>query len=264
MTEDETRRRPVPPSEAPARSSPEKVLGLIDLFTEDAPRWTIDAMASRLQLARTTAYRYAKTLVDAGFLASISQGVFVLGPRFIELDRQIRLGDPLLRVAPPIMQANRDKVGGIQLICSYYGERVICVCDDVVDRGIFSSFERGRPFPLFRGGPSRVILAHLSNRQLQTLMLQHAQEIAQAGLGNNWKEFSRRLRDIRQLGYYAARGEIHPENFGVSAPIFHATGVAGSITVARALHRMKDGDIPLLIELAVDAAAKINAGIRAS
>lgn len=264
MIENKTRQQAARPNMVTARSSPEKVLGIIDLFTEDAPRWTVEAMAARLEMARTTAYRYAKMLVDAGFLAAISQGVFVLGPRFIELDRQIRIADPLLRVAPPIMQSIRDEVNGIQLLCSYYGQRVICVYDDVVDRGIFSSFERGRPFPLFRGGPSRVILAHLQNRQLQALMLQHAHEIAQAGLGNNWKEFSRKLRDIRQLGYYAAPGEIHPGNFGVSAPIFHATGVAGCITLARALHHLKEGDIPLLIELALKAAAQINAGIRAS
>lgn len=120
MTEDESRRRRVASRHAAARSSTEKVVGLIDLFTEDAPRWTIDSMAARLRLARTTAYRYAKTLVDARFLASISQGLFVLARALHRAGPADRpWGDPLLRIAPPIMRAIRDDVSGIQLLCSY-------------------------------------------------------------------------------------------------------------------------------------------------
>jgi DNA-binding IclR family transcriptional regulator len=248
--------------DASARSSSKKVLGVIDLFTEEASEWTIDAIAVRLKLARTTAYRYARTLSDAGFLASMNAGTFVLGPRIIQLDRQIRLADPLLRVGPPVMASIRKRVSGIQLLCSHYGDQVICIHDDRGDAGITSSYDRGRPFPLFRGGPSRVILAHLPNRQLRSLMLNHAPDIARAGLGANWKEFSRAMRQLREAGYYATRGEIHPENFGVAAPILTAGGVAGCISLARSLERLKDGDIPMLIELALEAAGRISEEIR--
>lgn len=66
------------------------------------------------------------------------------------------------------------------------------------------------------------------------------------------------------LAESAAADTDAADNFGVSPTIFHATGAAGCITLARALHRLKDGDIPLLIELALEAATKVNAGIKAS
>ena len=251
-------------SDQPARmSSSEKVLGVISVFSEARPEWTVDEIAAALGLARTTAYRYARTLTETGFLAPSHSGSYILGARIIELDRQIRLGDPLMRAGPAIMATVRERIAGFQMLCSYYGERVICIYDDVVDRDINSSYERGRPFPLFRGGPSRVILAHLPTARLRHLMLHHPQEIATAGLGRTWPEFSKELRRIRQAGYFAAQGEIHPHNFGISAPILHSRGVAGCLCVARPMAKLKKKDIDPLIELTVLTAGRISARIQA-
>jgi DNA-binding IclR family transcriptional regulator len=235
----------------------------MDLFTEAEPSWTIEGISQRLDLARTTAYRYARTLTDAGLLASLNSGVYVLGPRIIQLDRQIRLSDPMLRTGPPLMEAIRKQAAGIQVLCSYYGDHVLCIHDVRVDKDILSGFDRGRPFPLFRGAPSRVILAHLPQRQLKDLMLHHAADIAAAGFGSNWQEFNQKLKSIRQAGYYAAPGDIHPDAYGIAAPIMHTKGVAGSLTIGRRLVNLKEREIPQLIELAVATAAKISMAIQA-
>ncbi len=245
------------------RSSSERVLGVIDLFTEADASWTIEGISKRLGLARTTAYRYAKILTDAGFLASLNAGVYVLGPRIVQLDRQIRLNDPLLKVAPPLMEAISKRAGGIQVLCSYYGDHVLCIHDLRVDKELLSGFDRGRPFPLFRGAPSRAILAYLPQRQLKDLMLNHGMDIASAGLGNNWPEFNQNLKAIRQAGYYAAPGELHPGSYGIGAPIMHTKGIAGSLTLGRRQVDLKERDIPGLIELTVETAAKISEAIQA-
>lgn len=250
------------PSEA-TQSSSERVLRVMDLFTETAPSWTVEGMAKALGLARTTAYRYAKTLTDTGFLASLNAGVYVLGPRIIQLDRQIRLSDPLLQAAPPLMDAIRKQAAGIQLLCSYYGDHVLCIHDVRVDKEVPSGYDRGRPFPLFRGGPSRIILACLPQRQLKDLMLHHAADIARAGLGQDWQEFHRKMKAIQQAGYFAAKGEINPDTYGISAPILHTKGIAGSLTIGRRLANLKEREIPSLIELTVQTAAKISKAIQA-
>lgn len=242
-------------------SSSARVLSVINLFTEDAPQWSMDEIASSLGLARTTAYRYTRTLVEAGFLASLNAGIYVLGPRLIELDRQMRLADPMLRAAVPIMVGARAQAAGMQQLCSYYGDRVMCIHHESTKQGIDSPVERGRPYPLFMGA-SRAILANLPNRQLQRFMLNHAAEIARAGLGHNWQQFSKTMRQIRQAGYYAAPGEIDPEYYGVSAPILHSKGIAGCLRIARPIAQLKERDLPALIELTMDTAAKIGAAIQ--
>jgi len=243
-------------------SSSSRVLSILDLFTVEAAEWSIEEIASALRLTRTTAYRYTKTLIDAGLLASINTGTYVLGPRLIELDRQIRLADPMLRAALPIMAAIRREVDGMQQLCSYYGDRVMCVHHDATEPGIDATVDRGRPFPLFVGA-SRVILANLPTRQLQRFMLNHAAEIARVGLGENWQQFSKAMRRIRQAGYYAAVGELDSDNFGVSAPIMHSKGITGCLRIARPLTRYDESDLPGMVRLATSAAARISAAIQA-
>jgi DNA-binding IclR family transcriptional regulator len=84
-----------------------------------------------------------------------------------------------------------------------------------------------------------------------------------AGLGQNWQEFNQKLKLIRQAGYYAAPGDIHPDSYGIGAPIMHTKGVAGSLTIGRRLINLKEREIPYLIELAVDTAAQISTTIQA-
>lgn len=248
----------------PSRSSSERVLGVMDLFTERTPSWTVDDMAKELGLARTTAYRYAKTLTAAGFLTTLNAGLYILGPRIIELDRQIRLNDPLLQAAPPLMNAIRKRAGGIQLLCVYYGDHVLCIHDVREDKDVPSGYDRGRPFPLFRGGPSRVILSHLPQRQQKDLMLHHGAEIARAGLGEDWNSFNRNLKAIRRQGYFAAQGELNVNTYGISAPIMHSKGLAGSFTIGRRLEDLAEKEIPRLIALTMDTAGQISQAIQST
>lgn len=58
--------------------------------------------------------------------------------------------------------------------------------EDRTDDRIKTTFDRGRPFTLFQGSHSRVILAHLSMDQQQRLFLQHADDVTRVGLVLDW------------------------------------------------------------------------------
>jgi DNA-binding IclR family transcriptional regulator len=244
-------------------SSITRVLGILDLFTPDEPVWTVEMLVERLLLGRATIYRYIRALCDAGFLVPVSGGGYVLGPRFIEFDRSIRLADPLLHIVPPVMAELRALVNGAQLLCAFYGLRVLTVLQDKTDPGITMSMERGRPFPLFQGSPSRVILAHLPTYQLRNLALNHQAEITAAGLGENWSAFRDAMRAIRRMGYVVA-SDIDKDLVGISAPIFHAPG---AVTASLCLVRSRTGVTPeqesLLGEAAVKACRRISAELQA-
>jgi DNA-binding IclR family transcriptional regulator len=241
-----------------------RVLGILDLFTPDAPVWTADMLLAQTQLARATIYRYLRALCDAGFLVPVSGAGYVLGPRFIEFDRSIRMADPLLRIVPRFMEELRPVVNGAQLLCAFYGLRVLTVLQDKTDPAITMSMERGRPFPLFTGSPSRVILAHLPTYQLRNLALNHRAEIAAAGLGENWLAFRDGMRSIRKAGYLAA-SDIDKALVGISAPIFHAPGaVTASLCLVRRRENLTVEDETFLGRLAVDACQRISAELQAA
>jgi DNA-binding IclR family transcriptional regulator len=247
----------------PGDTSITRVLGILDLFTPDTPVWTVDMLVDRLLLGRATVYRYIRALCDAGFLVPVSGAGYVLGPRFIEFDRSIRLADPLLHIVPPVMAELRDVVNGGQLLCAFYGLRVLTVLQDKTDPAITMSMERGRPFPLFQGSPSRVILAHLPTYQLRNLALNHQKEIAAAGLGENWTEFRDGLRAIRRTGYLVA-SDIDKALVGISAPIFHAPGaVAACLCLVRRKEHVTQDDATFLGRLAVTACQRISEELQA-
>ncbi|MFO1023654.1 MAG: IclR family transcriptional regulator C-terminal domain-containing protein [Acetobacteraceae bacterium] len=240
-----------------------RVLGILDLFTPEAPVWTVDALVERLQLGRATIYRYLRALCDAGFLVPVAGAGYVLGPRFIEFDRSIRMADPLQHIVPPFMAELRPVVNGAQLLCAFYGLRVLTVLQDNTDPAITMSMERGRPFPLFRGSPSRVILAHLPTYQLRNLVLNHQAEITAAGLGRNWAEFRDGMRAVRKNGYLAA-SDIDKALVGISAPIFHAPGsVAASLCLVRRRENVTPDDEIFLGRLAIEACRRISEELQA-
>jgi DNA-binding IclR family transcriptional regulator len=182
----------------------------------------------------------------------------MLGPRFIEFDRTIRLTDPLLQIAPPIIKEIRDSVGGAIAVCGFYGDRVLAVLQDVLDMEIPLQMERGRSFSLFFGSPSRIIVAYLPPYRLRNLLLHYPREIAAAGLGETWPEFKKKLKDIRRAGY-SISSQLNPHVVGIAAPIFRAPSeVTASICLVRSKRKIKEDDISFLTELAVNVADRIS------
>ncbi|AIP32357.1 bacterial transcriptional regulator family protein [Paraburkholderia xenovorans LB400] len=245
-------------------SSTDRILGLLDLFTIETPTWTVDALIETTGLARATMYRYVRSLTDSGFLVPIGKGAYALGPKFIEIDRQLRLADPLLQIGQPIMTRIEERVAGAQLLCRYYGLRVLTIYKASTDERLekLMSMERGRPFPLFLGAPSRVILANLPSHQLQRLYLYHAQEIAAAGLGDSWVAFRDRMRDVRKAGY-AKASDIDKALVGISAPIFAAPGVVtASLCLVRLGSEVSAEDERLMADLVIETAAELSSKLQ--
>jgi DNA-binding IclR family transcriptional regulator len=243
-----------------AESSTNRALSILDLYTVERPAWSVDELQKQMGFARATIYRYVRELTVSGFLVGIAGGKYVLGPRFIEFDRQIRKSDPVIRFAVPEMEKIADIVNGNQLLCTFYGHCVMTVYQAHKDAEIlkYTSMERGRPFSLFRGAPSKVILANLSNYQLKNVYLRHQNVIRDEDLGESWREFLANIQAIRKQGYWIG-SELDSELVGAAAPIFCDPGtVVGAICLVRLRSKASEKDIKMLAELAVGTAEVIS------
>jgi len=214
-------------------SSLARMLGVVDLFSENASVWTVDSIAAELGYTRATAYRYVGELCDAGLLTRVGRGAYALGPRIIELDRQIRRCDPLLTVGEDVMHGLlRPNRGQVVLLCSLFRDKVLCIHQAGHDRELALSYARGRPMPLFRGATSKAILAYLPERRLTKLFLDHQPEIRRAGLGATRQEFFASLKPIRREGYSITHADVDPGVVGVGVPVFGVErSVIGSLSV---------------------------------
>jgi DNA-binding IclR family transcriptional regulator len=243
------------------KSSGDRLLSVLGLFTVEQPQWTVDDAAKQLRVSGPTAYRYFKRLTGAGLISPVSGASYTLGPAIIQMDRQIQVSDPMLRAARGVMHAliPRAGDGSALLLCRLFHDRVMCV-HQVLGRGPEEQviYERGRLMPLFRGATSKIILAHLPARTLKSMFEQNAAEIAQVGFGESSDEFRSSLAAIRRAGVVVTRGEIDPGRVGVGAPLFDRDrNILGSLSFALMAGRSDNALIGRLTPLLIAGAREI-------
>ena len=215
-------------------SSLERMIGVLDLFDGGAHCWTVEQMHEHFGYTRSTLYRYLKILSDAELLTSLPEAGYVLGPRIVEMDYEIRRHDPLIVASAPVMTELVSEIPGIALLCRRYRDKVLCV-HQVANPSVAiqSTYERGRPLPLFSGAASRIILAYLPPHHLQRLYEKNAREFAAGKLGTTLLDVRATLKDMRQRGWHSTAGQVTPGITGVAAPIFDgAKNILGSLSLS--------------------------------
>ena len=243
-------------------SSLEKMLGLLDVFTTAAPAWSTEDLIRFSGTSRSTCYRYIKALQQAGLLTPVAGGAWMLGPRIIELDRTMRLCDPVTSAGGPPLRVLAEETGHSGLLCLLFSGAVMCV-DDVPAKGAPEGiFSRGQRRPLFAGAASKAILAHLPPHRLRALFARHRTTIAAAGLGADWEAFRDALRAIRDAGHAMTVGEFQPGVLGIAAPLFSPDGdVLGSLGIAVQAARVPPRQRAALAAHVMDAAREACARI---
>ena len=210
-----------------------RMLSILDLFTLEDSLWATNDILDALSLSRSTGYRYIRSMTSAGLLSAVGNGYYVLGPRIIELDLQIRETDPLLRAAEGVLEELSAATGQSALLCTLFQNSILCVKDYRVPTCPKGMLGRGQRRPLFRGALSKVILAYLSPHRLRTIFKRRHSEIIDAGLGEEWVDFRNNMSKIRSEAFVISSGEFSQGVSGCGAAVFNGEGeVIGSVGVA--------------------------------
>lgn len=257
---------PGPP--APGPGSLVRMLEVLDQFAPGQPVIRVDDIQARLGYTKSTAYRYVKALCDAGLLAQASQGRYALGPRIVELERLMRITDPLLQAGEAVLPELVVEVpNSMVLLCSLYRDKVLCIHregPETIEAGgrrISILRARGLPLPLFQGAASLAILASLPTPRIRALFVRRPAEIAAAGLGADWPAVRQRLACIRRDGQVTTVGRFNRHLAAVSVPVRSGDGaqVAGSLTRIMAAEAYARHDPALLAQRLQSCADVISA-----
>ena len=241
------------------KTSIDRAFEILDLLDGNQPSITQEAVAEQLKFTRSTSYRYLQTLCNAGLLMQVQRGVYCLGPRIIELERKIQIGDPLLSCARNVLPKYVNLIPeSALLLCGLWGDRVLCLYQETSTVGKSPDFvlerARGLPFPLTRGAASLAILANLSAPRLKSLFLQHSMEIAKAGLGSQWKDFRQKMREYRKSGFVLTSGTFGSQLTAVAVAILNEDNdVIGSLTrILRSHENQETATLVQSVQVAAD------------
>lgn len=200
-------------------NSLERVLAILDLFSEQHLEWTPEELMSELGYSRPTLYRYLKGLKESGLLMPTRNGSFTLGPRVVEMDFLSRRADPLMIAAKPELARLTAAHPCTALIVRWYGNKMLCVASRSSAPNPASSYPRGRPMPLGRGAIARSIMAFLPKPQQLPLITRNLQDLRAVGLGSSPAEIRECLKQVRRAGFAVAHGEVTPGAVGIAAPV---------------------------------------------
>jgi DNA-binding IclR family transcriptional regulator len=240
-------------------SSLTKMLAILDLFSEQKPIWTAEEIINEFDFSVPTGYRYVRELSQAGLLARVKGGSYVIGPKIIKLDRQVRISDPLIKIGKPIMENLVQLTGCEVLLSNIYNDEILVVHMETPDQKESNiSYSRGKPHPLFKSSTAKIIVANLQRNDILKLFQTRQEEIAEAGLGDDWEEFKKNLSKVRRQGYCISHGELDAGLSAIAAPIFSNNQVNGSLSLVLPTDRFSVFNTDRLIEVIKDSVDRIS------
>ena len=246
-------------------SSLTRMIGVLDLIEQRALPLDADTICAELGYSRPTGYRYIAELVRAGLLVRVGGGTYGLGPRIIELDYAIRLNDPVLAAATPVMQDLVAATGGDATLAATYGEHVVTTHHEAGPEALILSYGRGRPMPLVRGALSKCLLAWMPRTRQQRIYKAHAREIQANQLGADWPGFRSSLARIRKDGFSVSIGELDPGLVAIAVPVCDAQGNAlAALAAVVRLERYKLLDHGQLVKLVMGGAQRVEQAMHAA
>lgn len=196
-----------------------RYVSVLRLFSEQRTEWSVQEMATALDVPASTVYRTVREMVATEFLEPATEARYRLGACFVEFDRLVRVTDPLYQVGTALLRdvVAQARVPCVAFLARLYDDRVMCIADyQSTDDGVYTSYERGRPRPLTRGATSKVILAQLPPRRLSKLLDQASSETSAPKNVNKLRD---ELAAIRKRGYSVTRGEVDKKVVGIAAPV---------------------------------------------
>lgn len=212
-----------------------RLLRILAMFDLSRPVITPEWLMAQLDVSRASVYRDLGQLVGAGMLERVPDCGYVLGPRVVELDRQIRLTDPLLQAAEELLGRLAEETAGTVLLCRFHGDKVMCIHQATSSRGrdpaLTVSYERGRAMPLYRGATSKVILAWLPLATLKRLWAAERAALVAAGLPDDFGHLLDLLAAIRAEGHVVTGGEVDTAAVGFAAPLRDGEHLLGSLSI---------------------------------
>jgi DNA-binding IclR family transcriptional regulator len=207
------------------------------LFCLDAetPALTAAEVSARLDINRTTAWRYLQTLVGTGLVQHLGEGRFALGVRCVRLaEAYTSQWGEIEAVAGAALVTLRDQVGETAALHLRQG------WSRVVVRQVESRFELhrtyrelGQPISLLDGAPSKAILAALPPADCAAYLDSHVIDAARRA------EVEQVLSQVRAQGFAQTRGDRVRDVASVAAALRDPHGdVVGALNVTGPAHRL--------------------------
>jgi DNA-binding IclR family transcriptional regulator len=215
------------------RSVTSKVVAILDAFSADTPRLSLQGLAERTGLPQSTTYRLASELVEWGGLERGSGG-YQIGLRLWEIGELARRGEQLRDIALPFMQDLYDATHENVHLAVLDGREALYIETISGRRAAQVLTRRGGRLPLHATGVGKVLIAYASEELISEVLSHDLKRYTPHTIVAPG-QLRRVLSRVRRTGLAFAIEEMSFGSVSVAAPIFSTpdTAVAALALVVR-------------------------------
>ena len=220
-------------------------------------------LARQLGINRSRAFRILKNLERRGYVDvdSQTQGYW-LGLKFLEIGTRVRQRLEVRRVAEPILIELAQNTGDVAHLLVLYGHSAVCIDRYQGDHMLQVAAPIGQPLPLHIGASPKILLAHLPDQKRELILQKIELTPFTPNTITDRDKLRRRLDKIRTQGYEVDEEDFEIGVYATGAPVRdHSGRLVAGITVTTPGVRYSPERREQLIELVVDAAQQISAGL---
>jgi DNA-binding IclR family transcriptional regulator len=192
-----------------------RALAVFDAFDSQHLSLSLQDIAERIKMPKTTAFRLVATLERAGFLIRMDNQRYSLSLKLARLGGLVRSSLSILEIARPVMLQVNEQAGETVALNALVGhERMVL---DAVDTPspLMSMLRPGERMPLLLGASGRIMMAYMQPETLEEVLKDNvrAPDFDRAA-------FDRELARFRRQGYGITRGQRVPGLTAIAVPIF--------------------------------------------
>jgi IclR family pca regulon transcriptional regulator len=230
-------------------------LAVIRAFGPERERLSLSEVARATGLTRAAARRFLLTLVKLGYVRSDGRE-FSLRPRVLELGYAYLSGLAMPEIAAPHLEELVAKLRESSSISVLDGHHIVYVARVPTKRIMTVAISVGTRFPAFATSMGRVMLAAMSDEELDRYLREATFEPLTANTVTDPGRLKEIVREVARLGYSIVDQELEEGLRAIAAPIHGSGGgVIAAINVSAHASRvsmdaMRTDLLPALLDTA--------------
>lgn len=195
--------------------SVQRILAIFESFSTERTSLSLQELADRIELPKSTAFRIVQSLEKAGYLVRLDDRQYCLSFRFLRLAGLVKSTLGIREIARPVMVDLSEKTQEATSIHTVIGSSRVCIESVAAASTLRSVIQPGEQVPLLAGSASKVLLAYMPKKELAGYLSAIAK-----GTKRTQTAVQEELRHVLDAGYAVSHGERLLGVSAISAPIF--------------------------------------------
>jgi DNA-binding IclR family transcriptional regulator len=215
----------------PANATADRAIEILLLFSQDAPVWTAPEIGARLDMPRSTIYRYLGSLRSHALIVQDTRGSYALGPRLLQLAQVAKAANPVMGAVAPHMRDLADRFKENVVLNERVGSEILSLERIESPQQIVLKSSRTHLLPWPATGSAKVFLAFAAEPEQREILATLQPTAYTPHTLTSLRELKAHLSEVKAQGHAVSDEERDEGVWGASVPIGGPEGCRYALSI---------------------------------